>query len=155
MKEFSSFLGKCLLYLVIWGGFVGIITNIDKTTISDLPILANGIIILIVFLAPIWLGKTIWDKGENITQNISSKLKDSKEKQEAIKSTKESLAIYNDAKKRFKYLSDETLFLKYDVDMPDDMIKLALEEELVDRKLLPHSLMHEKLDSIMGKFKKY
>jgi hypothetical protein len=63
---------------------------------------------------------------------------------------------YNEAKSRFKYLSNDVLLNKYkeyQENKLEDMIRLALEEELVERKLITHSPMHNKLDAIMTKMK--
>ena len=156
MKEWSVSLGKAFLYFLIWGGFVAIITNMDKDTISDLPVWANMIIVLFVFLAPIWLSKVLWQKGEEITANVSSQIKEKIEIKQTAQATQQSLNEYADAKNRFKYLSNEALLTKYkqfQEERKDDMIRLALEEELVERKLISHSPMHEKLEALMTKMK--
>lgn len=156
MKEWSIFLGKALLYLLIWLGFVGIVTSMDKDTLDDIPVWGKMIVVLIVFISPFWLSKLIWTKGEQVTKSISHQMKESIETKEAVKATKESTAIYGDAKNRFKYLSNDSLLAKYKEyqdSKEEDMIRLALEEELVERKLITHSPMHEKLDAIMTKMK--
>lgn len=105
-----------------------------------------------------WLLGFIIDKIKDSSpvQNISQKIEESKQEQELIKQTKQSLNEYNDAKHRFQFLSDETLIEKFksyvDEDITD-MQRLALEEELVKRGLLKHSPMHEKLEKIKEQFK--
>jgi hypothetical protein len=59
------------------------------------------------------------------------------------------LQEFQDAKHRFKYLSDETLVAKYNEFERANKFsihRLALEEEMVNRGLLEFSKMHEKLD---------
>jgi predicted PurR-regulated permease PerM len=156
MKEWSIFLGKCVLYLLVWGGFVAIVTNMDKDTIDDLPVWANMIIVLVVFIAPFWLSKIIWNKGEQLTNNISNQIKETVETKKVVQETQQSMQEYNEAKSRFKYLSNDVLLNKYkeyQENKLEDMIRLALEEELVERKLITHSPMHNKLDAIMTKMK--
>jgi len=105
-----------------------------------------------------WLLGFIIDKIKDSSpvQNISQKIEESKQEQELIKQTKQSLNVYNDAKHRFQFLSDETLiekFKSYVGEDVTDMQRLALEEELVKRGLLKHSPMHEKLEKIKEHFK--
>lgn len=153
MKEWSIFLGKCFLYLVIWGSFVAIITNMDESTVRNLPIWVNMIIVLFVFFAPIGISKLIWNKGEEVIKNVSTQITEHKNINETVKSTQDSMTIYADAKNRFKYLSNELLVAKNNQEEKDEMIQLALEEELVELKLISHSPMQEKLDAIMTRFK--
>ncbi|RTL59559.1 MAG: hypothetical protein EKK37_07265 [Sphingobacteriales bacterium] len=156
MKEWSIFLGKCVLYLTVWGGFVAIVTNMDKETIDDLPVWANMLIVLVVFIAPFWLSKQIWNKGEQLTNNLSIQIKETIETKRAVQETQQSIQEYHDAKNRFRYLSNEALLNKYkeyQETKQENMLRLALEEELVERKFITHSPMHDKLDAIMTKIK--
>ena len=87
---------------------------------------------------------------------MTQKIGEIKQEKELIQQTKDSLKDYNDAKQRFQYLSNETLlekFQKYVSLEVSDMERLALEEELVERGVLTHSPMHEKLDKIIEHFK--
>ena len=61
---------------------------------------------------------------------------------------------YEEAKRRFSFLSDYTLLEEYSVDHQDKFVRLALEEELVKRKLIDHSPMHEKLYHLEKYFSK-
>ncbi|HZK06917.1 MAG TPA: hypothetical protein VFC92_01835 [Bacteroidales bacterium] len=105
-----------------------------------------------------WLIGFIIDKIKEFSpvQNMTQKIGEIKQEKELIQQTKDSLKDYNDAKQRFQYLSNETLlekFQKYVSLEVSDMERLALEEELVERGVLTHSPMHEKLDKIIEHFK--
>lgn len=55
---------------------------------------------------------------------------------------------YLKAKKTFKYYSDEKLIELYDIKLKDNIEniqRLALEEIMIDRGILSHSIMHEKI----------
>lgn len=100
-----------------------------------------------------WLLGFIIDKIKDSTpvQNISQKIEEIKQEKELVQNTKNSINEYNDAKHRFQYLSDETLFEKFQSYVEDDISdveRLALEEELVKRGILTHSPMYEKLEKI-------
>ena len=79
-----------------------------------------------------------------------------KEKKKFKESYIESMGDYNNAKESYQYLSNETLLTKYSNYLKEnksDMIRLALEEELVKRKLIEYSPMHEKMENIKKNFK--
>ena len=154
MKEWSELIGKAILYGLIWVGFVGIVTNMDDRTLDNIPTFMNAIIMLVVFISPYFIGKILWSKGTEAIHKVSNQINEYKETQELVNSTKLSLSEYQDAKSRIKYISDELLLEKYNVYLEsnsEDMNRLALEEELVDRKFLSHSPMHEKLERIKSK----
>lgn len=61
---------------------------------------------------------------------------------------KANMSMYENAKKTFQYFSSEKLVEIYEnakTEDKEDFEILALEEELVRRKILAHSPMHEKL----------
>jgi len=79
-----------------------------------------------------------------------------KEKKELKTNLRNSMNEYNEARESYQYLSNETLLSKYSSYIKDDandMKRLALEEELVKRKLIEYSPMHEKLDKIKTNLK--
>lgn len=95
-------------------------------------------------------------KDSETAEKIAKKIGEFKEEKELIAETKDSLNEYNEAKHRFQFLSKETLIQKYRIyesENISDMQRLALEEELVKRGVLPHSPMHEKLDKMKSLFK--
>lgn len=135
----------------IIGAIIGL-TNSDSSYDDTQPLvyailgLANG-----AFIG--WIFGYIIDRMKNssIVRNISKKIEDDKENKNILENAKLSIAKYNDAKHRFKYLSSETLIHKYqtsNIDICDTMEQLALEEELVKRNILNHSPMHEKMEKI-------
>lgn len=91
------------------------------------------------------------EKGKLIEQEIRNK-KEIKEIKEALYN---SLLEYENAKNSFKYFSNEKLLSIYS-DMKEHDIQnmecLALEEIMVEKGLLSHSEMHEKLHMIKKQF---
>jgi hypothetical protein len=85
---------------------------------------------------------------------LHNKVNEAKEQRRTNQLTKAALEEYQDAKNRFQYLSAETLKEKYKAytTMEEtDMIRLALEEELVRRGIIEYSPMHEKIENIRKK----
>lgn len=156
MKELSIFLGKCILFLLICYGYVTLVDMVIATN-YDLTALAYNIIVLPVYIFPFflfWISKTIWNKGEQLINYISNQIKKTVAMKKVLEATQKSKQEYNDAKSRFKYLSNDVLLNKYKEFQEkklENIIRLALEEELVERKLITHSPMHNKLDFIMNK----
>lgn len=134
------------------GLFIGL-ANSDAQYVDSQPIVMGFVGIVNGALIG-WLFGFIIDKikDSRAVQNIFQKVEDTKKEKEILIQTNYSLNEYNDAKHRFQFLSDETLIEKYksyvDVDV-SDMQRLALEEELVKRKIIKHSPMHEKIEKVM------
>ena len=69
--------------------------------------------------------------------------------------SEEGLVKYQEAKNSFKYFSDESLksiYEEFKSSQTESMERLALEEIMVEKGLISHSPMHEKLHSIKKKF---
>ncbi len=65
------------------------------------------------------------------------------------------LLEYHSTKNSIRYISNEQLkeiYEKLVTSKTEDMKRLAVEEELVDRKLIPFSPMHEKLQKLQQFF---
>jgi len=91
--------------------------------------------------------------NSSVVSPIVKKIEDKKEEQKIIRDAEVSMSEYNDAKYRFQFFSTETLIEKMNSHKQEDMIRLALEEELVGRGILDYSPMHEKLDALKKYFK--
>ena len=89
-------------------------------------------------------------------KSASNKIEQIKEDRKLNESVKSSMKIYQEAVHNFQYLSDQTLWAKFNsesVENLDNMERLALEEEMVKRGLIEFSPMHEKLDKLKNMFK--
>tara|TARA_Y100000589_G_C27006421_1_gene568966 strand:+ start:462 stop:917 length:456 start_codon:yes stop_codon:yes gene_type:complete len=87
--------------------------------------------------------------------NLQNKINAKKEEEELKSATLKNLNEYEDFKKSFVYFSNEKLTSLYESHLnsgKEDMERLALEETLVERGLLNHSPMHEKLHLLKKKF---
>lgn len=83
--------------------------------------------------------------------NISEKFENKSLEQNLMNETQASLRNYQDSVHHFQFLSDETLISKYEnIESRNltKMEKLAIEEELVRRKLIKFSKSHEKIEKI-------
>ena len=124
---------------------IGIATNIES--MGNAPFIIGLIVVMLVVFVPLAIAKKtpeIYDKTKEVINERIDLAKKSKE-------IELSMNIYDEAKKTFRYLSDDTLKEKYETynnSKTNDMERLALEEELVERKLIPYSPMHEKIQKI-------
>ena len=90
-------------------------------------------------------------KGEDLINSRQEK----KEIEEIKNQTRQNIITHKEAKSSFSYFSDERLLNLYDISIKsgkEDMERLALEEVLVERKLISHSPMHEKMHLLKQKF---
>jgi hypothetical protein len=96
-----------------------------------------------------WLIGFIIDKIKD-QPTVKPVTKHTNENIETTNKSYESENIYNDAKYRFKYISNDLLLKKYtnETESISNIEKLALEEELVNRGLMKFSPMHEKMNEI-------
>ena len=100
-----------------------------------------------------WVLGTIMDLifGSPSVKNMGRDIADIQDYQEIIHLNKKSMAEYEGAKNRFQYLPNKILvekFKRYQHEDRSDLIRLALEEELVERGVLTHSPMHVKFENI-------
>jgi hypothetical protein len=96
------------------------------------------------------------DKSKEVTRNIKIKLEQKKQENSLNENIKMSMREYQESKNSFQYFSDNRLLNIYEQfqngTKNSNMEQLALEEELVKRKLIDHSPMHEKLYAIDKEF---
>lgn len=100
--------------------------------------------LLIFFAIFFFISRWIFDKVLVAEKNLKQKNNSEKE----INQIENDLKIYNDSKNNFKYLSSEKLTLIYENHKDGNINKmelLALEETLVERGILSHSPIREKL----------
>lgn len=96
------------------------------------------------------------DKSKEVTRNIKIKMDQKKQENSLNENIKMSMREYKESKNSFQYFSDNRLLNIYEQfqngTKNSNMEQLALEEELVKRKLIDHSPMHEKLYAINKEF---
>lgn len=96
------------------------------------------------------------DKSKEVTRNIKNKLEQKKQEISLNENIKMSMREYQESKNSFQYFSDNRLLNIYEQSQNgtknSNMEQLALEEELVKRKLIDHSPMHEKTYAINKEF---
>lgn len=110
-----------------------------------LAMLVIGIVISIAFV----LISSGAEKSKEVAKKIKVKIEQRKENHELNKKIRTDISEYQELKNSFQYFSDNKLLNIYreiqDNKKNSNMEQLALEEELVKRKLITHSPMHEKL----------
>ena len=96
------------------------------------------------------------EKSKEVTQNIKQKIEKKKQENLLNENIKMNMREYQESKNSYQYFSDINLLNIYEQfengTKNSNMEQLALEEELVKRKLLSHSPMHEKLYAINKHF---
>ena len=96
------------------------------------------------------------EKSKEVTQNIKQKIEKKKQANSLNENIKMNMREYQESKNSYQYFSDINLLNIYEQfengTKNSNMEQLALEEELVKRKLLSHSPMHEKLYAINKHF---
>lgn len=112
----------------------------------------GGVMIFGVFILPTIQKASDYSKnkiGENKTR-----IEKSKEKQRIVNNQNSLEKQYLEKKKTFKYLSDEHLLemFKKQKNSLHPKILLAIEETLVERKLINHSPTHEKIQNLEERF---
>ena len=91
-----------------------------------------------------------------IVKKINTEIENKKELNNLNKHIQNEMNIYNEAKNSYKYFSNEKLieiYTEYNENNVEDVELLALEEIMVEKGLIAHSKMHEKLYSIKNKLK--
>lgn len=95
-------------------------------------------------------------RKSTIVKKLAQSIEQNKVDSDINRSIQNSMNNYKDAAHRFQYLSNETLMEKFEneqVNEADNMERLALEEEMVKRRLIDYSPMHEKLEKLKDYFK--
>jgi hypothetical protein len=86
--------------------------------------------------------------------NDTEYIKEIQDQKELRSKVENDLNNYQELKNSFNYFSDERLlaiYKKFQLEHIENLERLALEEELVKRRLIKNSPMHEKLYSIKNK----
>ncbi len=144
-------------YLWLIFGIIGALINLTNADSSYKDSQPLGMALSGFFLGAIlgFILSLIIDSIGN-SKKINESVSLYKEKKIFKENHIKSMSEYNEAKESFQYLSNETLLSKYDNYMKEntnDMTRLALEEELVKRKLIAYSPMHEKMENIKKNIK--
>lgn len=96
------------------------------------------------------------EKSKEVAQNIKQQIEKKKQENSLNENIKMNMREYQESKNSYQYFSDINLLNIYEQfengTKNSNMEQLALEEELVKRKLLSHSPMHEKLYAINKHF---
>ena len=93
-----------------------------------------------------------------VDKKVDSLKKNNIDRKETLQNRKiveADLLKYQSTKNAIKYISNEQLkeiYEKLVASKTEDMKRLAVEEELVDRKIIPFSPMHEKLQKLKQLF---
>lgn len=139
-----------VVFFVLMLVFIGIATSIDA--MNNAPFIVGLIVVMIVIFVPMAIAGQTSDVYDVTKEKINNKINE----YNTSKTVNKDLNTYSESKHNFKYLSDENLLKKYEIFKSSnkfDMERLALEEELVERKLIPYSPMHEKTDKIKSNLK--
>lgn len=112
---------------------------------------------LVLFVAAAAVTATYWVSSnyDQATDKARQKVNSLVDEYETRKQVEDAKQKYESAKDSFRYVSDDTLKEKYKEmkdDGVEDMERLALEEELVDRGIIDYSPMHEKAQALKDKF---
>lgn len=144
MKQFISwFISSAILIGTII--FIGSIFNRlgAKSDNSGIQLFFIIVIISLALIVCFFLFQKVY--------NVKEKFREELVKNQITQFIKQDLHIYQETKKSVKYLSDETLNKKYNnlkvAKGINRMVILAIEEELVERKIIPFSPEHEKMEA--------
>ena len=147
LRFIVSFIGGIVLGAMITGLIKDVLPTDGIAPIFIALIIFGGSIMLVFFIT-----ESLFEKSKKVSENIKVKIEEKKQENELNKSISNNVKEYQNSKNSFQYFSDEQLlnihreFLTGTKD--SNMEQLALEEELVKRKLIDHSPMHEKLYAI-------
>jgi len=144
---------KIIIWIIVFVIVFSIIAYIANTEESIDKIPAAGLVLLILAIV---ISVYLASKSEKIYDNAKTKIVEIKEENKIVNTVKNDLNNYSEARASFKYLSSATLLEKYSnykENEVENMERLALEEELVERKLIDFSSMHEKMNRITDNLK--
>jgi len=137
----------------ITAGVANLISDIDFG--EFVIIIAIGIFFGAFFLSWFIIEK-LFESAKNTTSTIIEKVNEQKEMNELKHASNSELRKYKEAKTNFQYFSNDRLLNLYELyqtkEINSDIEQLALGEELVKRKLIEYSPMHEKLYLFKKKF---
>jgi len=151
LKFIIIFIGGIVLGALI----VGLLQDILPTD-GIAPLFIALIIFGASFMIVFFIVESFSEKSKKVAENIKVKIEQKKQENELNESIKMNMREYQESKNSFQYFSDNKLLNIYEQfengTKNSNMEQLALEEELVKRKLIDHSPMHEKLYAINKEF---
>lgn len=134
---------------------VGLLQNILPTD-GVAPLIIALLIFLTSFMLVFFIVEIFSEKSKKVTENIKVKIKQKKQEDRLNKNIKMNIREYQESKNSFQYFSDNKLlniYEQFENDLKNsNMEQLALEEELVKRKLIDYSPLHEKIYAINKEF---
>ena len=147
LKFIIIFIGGIILGVLITGLLKDILPT-DGIAPLFIALIIFGASFMIVF----FVVESFSEKSKKVTENMKAKIEQKKQENELNESIKMNMREYQESKNSFQYFSDNKLLSLYgqfeNGTKKSNMEQLALEEELVKRKLIDHSPMHEKLYAI-------
>lgn len=145
MKRFFGYIASGFIAFFL---LVSVITSFDG---EGGPFIGFILLVAVAF-GTVVLGRYIFKGAEK----AKDKAKEKVQEYQKDKDIKQNISNYESAKDRFKYVSDDLLedrYNKMESEGVENMERLALEEEMVDRGILEYSFMHEKFENIIDNLK--
>lgn len=134
--------------------FIAVLTSIDLDT-REFPLGVTVVFAIVLIFVMIGASRFMSEKAVDVYDNTKEAAKkhaeETKGREEVRRLVAPAMQEYQDAARKYRYLSDETLLAEYEPYVSgrkEDMQRLALEEQLVERGLIPYSPMHEKLNAL-------
>ncbi|MBU2905106.1 hypothetical protein KO529_09950 [Arenibacter algicola] len=122
----------------------------EAFTVPEFLLFMVGVVVVMAIV--LTLISTGAEKSKEITKNLKVKIEQNKQENILNESIQNNMREYQESKNSFQYFSDDGLLNIYEQyqngTKSSNMEQLALEEELVKRKIIDHSPMHEKLYAI-------
>ena len=147
LKFIISFIGGIVLGAMITGLLKDVLPTDGIAPVFIALIIFGGSIMLVFFVV-----ESFSEKSKKVAENIKIKVEQKRQENELNESIQTNMREYQESKNSFQYFSDDSLLNIYEQFQKgtknSNMEQLALEEELVKRKLIDHSPMHEKLYAI-------
>lgn len=151
--DFIKFIISAVCAGFLTAGIAGLIA--DKDFGAFTVFIAIGIFLGSFYIS--WMIiENIFNTTKKATDVISEKVKEQKEIINLQNATNLEIKKYQEAKHSYQYFSNSrllSLYAQYQTHkISSNLEQLALEEELVKRRLIDHSPMHEKLYLIKKEF---
>lgn len=141
------------IILIIIGVLIGIFfISLLKDVVPDEGVTQLFLALLIIGICMTFtlvVGEKFFEKVSEVKKSYIEEQNQKKEEKEAVNIVRRDIEIYQNAKNSFTYFSDDKLMALYN-EMKSNtdtnvLEQLAIEEVLVDRRLITHSPLHEKL----------
>lgn len=119
----------------------------EPNSIPEFLLIMVGMVVVVTLVIVLFSEGA--DKSKEVAEKIRVKIEQKRKEKELDYKIKSDIQYYKESKNSFQYFSDDNLLSIYEEfksgTKDSNMEQLALEEELVKRKLIDHSPMHEKL----------